>query len=347
MSQQQRGGVPQLQFKSKRDKPLVFDFQRAVTEFLYAKRIEKRSPRTLLTYEQTLSQLGRWLADKGHRNVDSEVIRDYVHYLSFEKTRWDDHPTSPNGVVGLSPRSVNNIIRNLRSFFNHHVKERTIAYSPMDAIRYQTEDKDTFEVFTDDEVKRLLDAPNRRVFTGLRDYCMMLVLIDTACRVGELTQLRISDVDLKTRTITFRAEITKTKTTRVIPISKRTAKEVEVLISFMNVESSDFLWLSQFGERYFADSFSKMLKKYGKKAGVTNARVSPHTFRHYAAVSLLKGGMDAFQVSRLLGHSSVRVTEIYVKYTESDIINAHETASPVTRLVDSGNFRKSGKTRFQ
>jgi integrase/recombinase XerD len=93
-------------------------------------------------------------------------------------------------------------------------------------------------------VLRLLDAPNTRTYIGLRDRAIILVLVDCGCRIGELTSLKISDVDFRMRQITFRAENTKTNTTRIVPISKRTAKELERLTEFMNVKPDDYLWLT-------------------------------------------------------------------------------------------------------
>jgi integrase/recombinase XerD len=338
---------PKFIFVSKKDKPLKLDLERALSDYIYAKKIEKRSPKTLLSYEQTLNQFRKWYELGEYESITAEVMRDYVHYLSFTKTRWDDHPTSPNGQIGLSARSVNNIVRNMKVFFNYLIKERIISHSPLDAISYQTEDKDTFEVFTDEDVMKLLSAPNTRIYTGLRDRCMMLVLADCGCRCGELTQLKISDVDLKFRHIVIRAEAAKTNTTRVLPISNITARELEKLISFMNVNDDDYLWLTQFGERYYADSFGKMLKKYGAKAGITSARVSPHTWRHYFAVKFLRSGGDPIALARLLGHTSLNMTQVYVKYTSADLHEQHDKASPVANLLDGGNERKRGKTRYR
>ncbi|GAA4867643.1 tyrosine-type recombinase/integrase [Paenibacillus vulneris] len=335
-------------FINKTDRPLKFDLERAINEYLAVKRLEKRSIKTITTYEQTLRQFQTWYNESTeHDSITVDTMRAYIHFLTFEKRRWDDHPTSPDGEVGLSARSVNNLMRNLKVFFNQLVKDRKISYNPMDGLSYQTEDKDTFEVFTDEEVIRLLDAPNKRIYTGLRDHCMMLVLADTGLRCGELTHLKISDVDLKLRQITVRAEIAKTNTTRVIPISKFTAKALDKLISYMNVNEDDYLWLTQFGERYYADSFSKMLKKYGKKADITKARVSPHTWRHYFAVKFLRSGGDPIALARLLGHTSLNMTQVYVKYSRTDLHEQHDKASPVANLIDNGNERKRGKTRFK
>jgi integrase/recombinase XerD len=335
-------------FTDRRNKTGKFDLDAQIERFLHAKKLEKRSARTIRTYAQSLGQFRKWYFSIEDRpGINSTIVGEFIEYLTFEKIRWDDHPTNTSDIVGLSARSVNNLLRNLRVFFNYLVAERIIRNNPAEFVGYQKEAKDTFEVFADDDVVKLLSGPNRRTYTGLRDYCMMLVLCDTGVRVGELTALRTSDINFGLRQIVIRAEHAKTSETRIVPISQKTAKELERLISAMNVvEDDDFLWLSQFGERYFGDSFAKMLKLYAKRAGVSGVRVSPHTFRHYFAVKFLREGGDPFTLSRILGHSSLDMTQVYLKFTETDLRTQHDKASPVTSLIDKGNEKKRGKRRF-
>lgn len=325
----------------------AINLTKCIADYLEIKRIARRSERTIEAYEQTLMQFAKWYERRTDDIITTGIMREYIHYLTFEKEKWDDHPTNKTGSKGLSARSINNTIRNLRVFFNYLVGERILSSSPMENIQYQKDVKDTFEIFSDDDVRKLLDAPNTRTFTGMRDYTMMLVLVDTMCRIKELTNLRVSDVDFKFRQITIRAEISKTGSTRVIPISQKTAKALKALIQSMNVNDDDYLWLTQFGERYLADTFSKMLKNYGKKVGVTGVRVSPHTFRHYGAIKYLRSNGDPISLMKILGHTSLSMTERYVRFTSSDIREQHAKASPVTNLLDSGNSRKSGQVRFR
>ncbi|MCT2195213.1 tyrosine-type recombinase/integrase [Paenibacillus sp. p3-SID1389] len=335
--------TPKYGFVSKRDKPVKFNLTTQIDRFISAKKAARRSNATITAYSQVLDQFRKWYEDCGRTEITTELLREYIEYLTFKKTQWDDHPTSPNGEVGLSPRTINNVIRIMRIFFNYLVRERIISHSPMDAVEYQTENKDTFDVFTDEDVKKLLAAPNLRVYTGRRDYCMMLVLCDCGLRIKELTNLRVSDIDFKLQQIVVRAEIAKTRTTRVVPVSRKTLKELEKLISYMDVDEDDPLWLTQFGERYYGDTFSKMLKNYAKRAGVTGPRVSPHTFRHYFAVKFLREGGDPIALARILGHTSLNMTQVYVKYTGTDLREQHDKASPVTHLLDEGNAKKRGK----
>ncbi|OME21604.1 tyrosine-type recombinase/integrase [Paenibacillus sp. FSL E2-0274] len=338
---------PKFTFVSRGGKGVKLSLPKHITQFLDSKRLENRSPKTILAYKQVLDQFRKWYDATEYNDFTTEILREYIEYLTFSKTKWDDHPTSPSGSVGLSPRTVNNVIRILRIFFNYFIKEHVITHSPMDSVSYQREEKGRFEVFSDEDVIRLLSAPNRKVYTGRRDYCMMLVLVDCGLRIKELTGLRVSDVDFKLRQIVVRAEIAKSNTTRVVPVSQRTLKELEKLISYMDVEGSDYLWLTQFGERYLGDTFGKMLKLYAKRVGVIGPRVSPHTFRHYFAVKFLRGSGDTIALSRILGHVSLDMTQVYVRFTGTDLQEQHDKASPVMQLIDSGNEKKRGKRVFK
>jgi integrase/recombinase XerD len=142
-------------------------------------------------------------------------------------------------------------------------------------------------------------------------------------------------------------ETSKSGALRIVPISPLTCKELEKLIAFMNVEPTDYLWLTQFGERYLGNTFAKMLKIYAKRANIVGPRVSPHTFRHYFAVKFLRGGGDIMALVRIMGHISIEMTQTYVRYTGTVLSEQHDKASPVTQLLDKGNEKKRGKQKFK
>ncbi|WP_308160754.1 MULTISPECIES: site-specific integrase [unclassified Bacillus (in: firmicutes)] len=221
-----------------------------------------------------------------------------------------------------------------------------ISENPAAGVKLQKEQNDTFEIFTDEDVIKILSAPNKKMYTGFRDYVMMLVLIDTGLRIGELTSIKRGDVNFQNRQIIIHAENSKKNETRVVPISQKTGKELAELTDFINGDDNDYVFLTQFGERYLADTFAKMLKKYGKKAGIQNVRISPHTFRNYMAVKFLKSKGDPFTLMRILGHKDISMTNRYIKYSDVDISELFEMSSPVMNLIDSGNNRKRGRLKF-
>lgn len=327
-----------------------FNLEQTIAQYLDAKRLQRRSARTIKTYKQTLQHYAKFCADHGLTGAEDDCFKRYVEYMTFDKLKWDDHPTSHSDEIGVSARTVNNIIRNMRIFYNWAVSEKLIDHNPAAHVGYQTEDEESFDVFTDEEVKALLDAPNKRIYTGFRDYVMMLVLVDTGVRVGELTALKRGDVDLIYRQIVLPAEITKTRRARVVPISSTTAKVLGELFDMIGAddnEPDEHIFLTQFGERYYGDTFAKMLKKYAKKSGYPiKARVSPHTFRHYFAVKFLRNGGDPFALMKILGHTDMAMTQRYVRYAKSEVKDIHEKASPVESIIPIRKKRK-GSVKFK
>jgi integrase/recombinase XerD len=338
--------MQKFHFKQRSKISIKMDIEKHIEKFLEARRLENKSPKTIKSYGQTLGKFAEWLESANLSEITSDIIRDYIRYMAEEKEKWSDHPTNPTQGVGVSPRTINNIIRVLRIFFNFLVSERIISQNPVAGINYLKEQNDTFEIFTDDDVIKLLNAPNKKMYTGFRDYVMMLVLTDTGLRISELTSIKRGDVNFQTRQIVIHAENSKKNETRVVPISQKTTKEIAELADFINGDDNDYVFLTQFGERYLADTFAKMLKKYGKRAGIQNVRVSPHTFRNYMAVKFLKSKGDPFTLMRILGHKDISMTNRYIKYSDLDISEQFEKSSPVMNLIDSGNNRKRGRLKF-
>ncbi|WP_314587902.1 tyrosine-type recombinase/integrase [Paenibacillus terrigena] len=332
-------------FRNKKEKPIRLKLDQLIDEYLYVKRSEKRSPKTVSAYEQTLSQFAKWLESANYESITVETIREYIYFLSYKKSRWDDHPTSPTKEIGLSARTVNNNIRNLKVFFNYLLRERIIKCSPMELINYQREEKNSFSIFTDEDVKLLLSVPDKRTYTGHRDYVIMLLLCDCGLRINELTNLKVNDVDFESNYLNVGARSNKIKTRRIVPMSSNTANSLKNLILRMAIEPTDYIFLTQYGERYSGDSFGKMLKKYANRVGLAGPRVSPHTFRHYMAVKFLREGGNTIVLMRILGHSSLSMTEKYVRFSMNDIREQHDKASPVKNLIDLKK-RKDGKRRF-
>src|SRR6185312_2667988 len=170
-----------FEFKRRQDgaQQRQFNYVQTVEMFIDDKRLQKRSERTIQTYRQTLSQFAKYCADNDYTGAEDDCVREYVRWLTFEKTKWDDHPTNHSDIVGVSARSVNNALRILRVFYNWSVAKKYISASPAHGVEMQTEDIETFEVFTDAEIESILAAPRRRTYTGLRDYVMMALIADT------------------------------------------------------------------------------------------------------------------------------------------------------------------------
>lgn len=82
-------------FASKRGHNVKFDLETQIDCYLQAKRIEKRSPKTITSYAQSLKQFRQWFESRTDLELNSGTMREFIHYLTYEKLTWDNHPSSP------------------------------------------------------------------------------------------------------------------------------------------------------------------------------------------------------------------------------------------------------------
>ncbi len=167
----------------------------------------------------------------------------------------------------------------------------------------------------DDEVRKLLNAPPRK---KTRDRLILRILYRCGLRVSELTDLKIQDIDFEEGMITIRSG--KGDKDRVVPVDADTLD----LIEFYKAGAEEgALILSERGDSLSTRQVERIVKKYAKKAGLKK-NVYPHMLRHSFAVHCLKAGMNLRSVQKMLGHSSLTTTQIYLDLTGEDIKQDYE-----------------------
>jgi integrase/recombinase XerD len=163
---------------------------------------------------------------------------------------------------------------------------------------------------------------------------MILLMMDSGMRLGECSCLRIDDIDLSRRKIHLRAEITKGRQDRTVYFSAKTANTVRRWLQFKDryVESDYLFPVRERGGHIQGGNFEGNFKKYLLRAGL-NTEYTPHCLRNNFAKRCLMNGMDIYTLSRILGHSSVTVTEkAYLDLNENDIEKRYQNYSPVSYL---------------
>lgn len=167
----------------------------------------------------------------------------------------------------------------------------------------------------EEEVRKLLNAPPRK---KTRDRLILRILYRCGLRVSELVNLRIEDIDFTEGMITVRGG--KGNKDRVIPVDGDTLDLIEF---YMADAEEGVLILSQRGEPLSTRQVERIVKKYAEKADI-NKNVYPHMLRHSFAVHCLKAGMNLRSVQKMLGHSSLTTTQIYLDLTGEDIKRDYE-----------------------
>jgi len=181
------------------------------------------------------------------------------------------------------------------------------------------------------EVASLLSLPDKSRFTGFRDYCLMCLQLDTAIRPGEALQLMPEDFSADRKEIIVRAEVAKTRTQRVLPLSDVTVKGLMKMIMLRPSSWKDAPLLpTETGTPFEVASWSRRVKSYGKKAGLD---ITAYSLRHAAALLLLRKGADAFCVQNILGHATMQMTKHYLALTLEDTRKGHQNAGVLFSIL--------------
>ncbi len=167
------------------------------------------------------------------------------------------------------------------------------------------------------EIQKLLNAPDRN---NIRDRLILRILYRCGLRVSELADLKIENIMFNDNDLIVRQG--KGGKDRIVPVDHYTLDMVEHFISNErtgdHISETGFLFQSAVSERISTRQIERLVAEYGKRAGITQ-HVHPHMLRHSFAVHCLKAGMNLRTVQKMLGHSSLTTTQIYLDITGDDI----------------------------
>ena len=215
---------------------------------------------------------------------------------------------------GRSPRSVARAIACYRGFYRFLVIDGRLQASPADDLRPPRAWQSLPRHLSVEEVDRLLAEPDVKTARGLRDRALIELLYATGMRVSELISLRPGDVNLDASYLTCTG---KGEKQRIVPMGDEAADWVRTYLrdsrpTLLGKRSSPRLFVNarRGGPGLTRMGFWKILKAYGRRAGVTTA-LSPHMIRHSFATHLLERGADLRAIQMMLGHADLSTTQIY------------------------------------
>lgn len=227
-----------------------------------------------------------------------------------------------------APYIASQHLRNLRAAFNKAQSYELIKHNPFQKLKIPKIQKSTPAWVNPEEMKNIL------VHAPAKLKMIFLILFYTGMRAGELVNLIWKNINIPDRCITIGNEfITKTKTTRVIPVSMEVQKILIELWQILAGNSTNYN-LKQFetkpvfskssGHKYTVDYLSKEWKKAVRAAGA-DERLHLHSLRHAAASLLVANGASLYHVQKLLGHSTIQITQQY----------SHLAMDPLRQTIDN------------
>lgn len=270
-----------------------------IKKFISAKEIEGCSKRTTKYYESTLLKMNSKM-DKGITHMTTDDLRSYL--TDYQK------------VNNCSKASIDNVRRNLSSFFSWLEEENYILKSPMKRIHKIKTDKVIKETYSDETLELLRDNCN-----NLRDLAIIDLLSSTGMRVGELVRLNINDIDFENRECVVFGKGNKE---RPVYFDARTKIHLR---NYINSRDDNnvvlFVSLDAPHDRLNISGVEIRLRQLGKKLGIN--KVHPHKFRRTVATKAIDKGMPIEQVQSLLGHSQIDTTMHYAMVNQNNVKESH------------------------
>lgn len=293
---------------------------------------EGKSPKTVEWYGSFLSRfLGFLVANKMPLEVptiDRTHIRGFIRHLQTEAKM-------PRGDRPLSGAAVQGYTRTLKSFFAWADREGYVESNPILKIPVPKAETKILSTFSSDQIEGLLAACRNCNISGQRNLAMMLVMLDTGLRVSELVGIDLDDVDLNEGQVMIRKG--KGGRGRVVPVGSLVQRSLWKYINGHRprplTQNITRLFLSAEGLPLTRSGVQQMVRRCGKRAGVSGVCCSPHTFRHTFARSYLLRGGDVFSLQKILGHSSLASVRICLNLFAGDVKEQHRRFSPVANYA--------------
>lgn len=234
--------------------------------------------------------------------------------------------------LGMQPVSQARMLSGLRSFFKYLLLENERDDDPCELIDMPKLGRKLPDTLSVEEIDRMIAAIDLSSKEGERNRAILETLFSCGLRVSELVNLKISDLHLNAG---FIRVIGKGNKERIIPAGSVVKKRLEDYIQFSRVhiqpqpDEQDIVFLNSRGKRLSRVMVFLMIKKLAAACGLRK-NISPHTFRHSFATTLVEGGADLRAVQEMLGHESITTTEIYThldrEYLREVMIGHHPRA---------------------
>ncbi|MCK8816019.1 tyrosine-type recombinase/integrase [Natroniella sulfidigena] len=266
---------------------------------------DAKTDKTIENYRTDVKGFLEWIGSK----VDLEQLRraDFRNYFHHLRER------------AFAVSTINKKVNSLRSFNDYLLEEEIISkklvYPEKDRIKIAKGSNSNIEIFSADEVERILSYLDREEISQ-RDRMIVHLLLYTGIRVGELVEIRLKHLDLLVGELKV---VGKGSKYREIPLNQKVRKSIRSYLqeerNNSKYKESDYLILTQRSPKAHRDTINNLLNKIGDEVDL---KVYPHKFRHTCFTILIRKGVDIATVSELAGHSSIETTHRYYLSTSKE-----------------------------
>ena len=273
---------------------------------------------TIAAYRNDLTQFLDWLAERrlgSVKQIDLSVLTGFLESLRDR---------------GLAATTVSRRLVALKMYFRFLVLEGVLTESPVEQINSPKLWQYLPTVLSPEMIDRLLTAPCHEDSYPLRDRALLTVLYATGCRASEVTGLRMKDLHLDEGYCRCIGKGNKERIVSLNPVARAALEaylrhERSAMVKTDSVE--DALFVTRTGRPLSRILVWEIVKKYAARIGCSD-KISPHTLRHSFATHMLAGGAEIRALQEMLGHASIRTTQIYTHVEHSRLKRVHADCHP-------------------
>jgi len=260
------------------------------------------SSNSIEAYQHDIEKLCQFLELKNitstPEEIDLSTLREFLRWIS---------------VLGMMPTSQARIISGIKAFYKYLMMEDLIKKNPSELLEAPKTARKLPDVLHVEEIDLMISMIDLSKPEGVRNKAILETMFSCGLRVTETINLKISDISF---TDQFIRVIGKGNKERLVPIGRAAIKAINFYTDNIRnhiepkVGSHDILFLNNRGAKLSRVMIFLLIKKFAMEAGIKK-KISPHTFRHSFATSLVEAGADLRAVQQMLGHESITTTEIY------------------------------------
>ena len=285
--------------------------------FLLDRRAQNLTKKTLDFYRMNLEIFITWCEAQAVKTIEQitpELLRAF--FVAMSETH--------------KPGGVHAFYRTVRVFIRWYALEfEPLEWrDPLRKVKPPKVDVEPLEPVALETVRALLETCKRGKFTDERDRAILLFLLDSGVRAGELLALDKQDADILTGDVLIRKS--KSRKPRTVFIGRQARRALRSYLKLRD-DVARALFVTDEGERLRMAGLRQVLVRRSRKAGVP---IPPlHSFRRAFALAMNRAGVDLLTIARLLGHSDMSILERYIKQTGEDLRGSHERGSPVDGML--------------
>lgn len=308
-------------------------------------RAEGKSEKTIASMRTAVRLFASFLRSQGLptdvTQIGTAEPRAFINHLRTVN-KYQDHPFSRPQDKNLSPFTINGYVRAIRAFWSWMLAEEFIEKNPLARVRAPKVPQRLMPTLGEKEQQAVIGSIDRSTSIGFRDYAMVLMMIDSGVRVGELVGLAIDDIDFEQG---MARVLGKGSKERLVPFGAVVAKALwKYLYRYRGEPETPpcrSFFLTREGRPMTVNRVEKRMAEYREQAGIEERRCTPHVLRHTFATRYLELGGDPLTLRRILGHTRLEMTRQYVHQSDTKIKAAHRLYSP----VDNMRLPRTGRRR--